>query len=58
MSGVGTRYVRTARGVQVPAMTSHIMIGSDDMLRYHWLFENLSELVTKRADLMANNSPM
>lgn len=37
MSGIGTRYVRTARGVRVPAMTSHIMTGCDDILCYHWL---------------------
>lgn len=41
---VGTTCVWAARSVQGPvsAMTSHIVIGFDDVLRCHWLFENLS----------------
>lgn len=64
-----TTCVRAVKSVQGPAstMTSHAVIGCDDVLHYcgpfesddvlcfwvflNWLFENLSDLVTKNSRL-------
>lgn len=46
---IGTSRVWAMRLVQasVPAMTLHIVIGCNDIIRYHCPFETLTELVMK-----------
>lgn len=40
------------------AWVQDIMIGCDDVLHYHWLFEILDELGREMADLIMNVSAM
>lgn len=40
------------------AWVQDVMIGYDDVLRYHWLFEILGELGREMADLIMNVSAM
>lgn len=42
IGNIDTRCVLAMKSVRSP-ITLHIVIGCNDVLRYHWLFENLRE---------------